>query len=266
MLRAAVLVPDTALLVPGAAGRAVVLDEIRAAALEEVRDMVATAPDRVVVVAPGAADRVVAGRVVASLAAAGVDDAALGWRATGGSAPERGADEPMASTATSVALLLLAAAGWSGPTTVVETAVSVETAASSAQALRDRGASLVDGSAPVVLVLAGSLSARHGPDAPLADDPRAATADDALLADLRAADPEARRRLADVPAELARDLAMTVWAPLQVLLGAVGTTPVEPRIAEVAAPWGVPYVVARWVPADGSPEGRLGGGAAAVTT
>ncbi len=118
----ATLVPDTALLVPGTAGAAEVLRETRAAAVDAARALLAAAPSRVVVVAPGACDRTRSGPFAPSLAAAGIDDAALGWvappRDTVATTPPARVDAPAAATA----LLLLAHAGWTGPVTLVEVA------------------------------------------------------------------------------------------------------------------------------------------------
>ncbi|MEV8028909.1 hypothetical protein [Cellulosimicrobium funkei] len=116
----AVVLPGTALLVPGAAGAASVLRPVRDAALAALADLVAGPPDEagasaVVVVAPGAARARGAAR--ASLAAAGVADR---WIDPAWAAATRPLDRPVAGTAASVALLALAGAGWTGPVDVVE--------------------------------------------------------------------------------------------------------------------------------------------------
>jgi hypothetical protein len=241
VLAIAVLVPETALLVPGAAGRAVVLPEVRAAALDVIGELVRSAPDRVVVVAPGPVDRDVDAPGRASLSAAGIDDDALGWSGSQG-VP----DGALPAIGASVALLLLAHAGWTGPVTVVEVAVPRAQDDGRGEALRTRGADLVGGPDRVALVVAGSLSARDGAHAPQAEDARAAGFDARVLADLALGDGPARGRLAQLTAGLAAELVVTAWAPVQVLLGAAGDTPVEAEVLEVSAPYGVPYVVARW--------------------
>ncbi|WP_171467780.1 hypothetical protein [Cellulosimicrobium sp. 72-3] len=116
----AVVLPGTALLVPGAAGAASVLGPVRDAALAALADLVAGPPGEagasaVVVVAPGAARARGAAR--ASLAAAGVADR---WIDPAWAAATRPLDRPVAGTAASVALLALAGAGWTGPVDVVE--------------------------------------------------------------------------------------------------------------------------------------------------
>ncbi|MET7135249.1 hypothetical protein MT994_14145 [Cellulosimicrobium sp. MI9406] len=116
----AVVLPGTALLVPGAAGAASVLGPVRDAALAALADLVAGPPDEagataVVVVAPGVEGT--RGPARASLAAAGVADR---WIDPAWAAATRPFDRPVAGTAASVALLALAGAGWTGPVDVVE--------------------------------------------------------------------------------------------------------------------------------------------------
>ncbi|MGX1574435.1 hypothetical protein [Cellulosimicrobium funkei] len=116
----AVVLPGTALLVPGAAGAASVLGPVRDAALAALADLVAdrlgvAAAPAVVVVAPGVEGT--RGPARASLAAAGVADR---WIDPAWAAATRPLDRPVAGTAASVALLALAGAGWTGPVDVVE--------------------------------------------------------------------------------------------------------------------------------------------------
>ncbi|MHA7617704.1 hypothetical protein ACX12M_04240 [Cellulosimicrobium cellulans] len=120
MTARAVVLPGTALLVPGAAGAASVLGPVRDAALAALADLVAGPPDEagataVVVVAPGVEGT--RGPARASLAAAGVADR---WIDPAWAAATRPFDRPVAGTAASVALLALAGAGWTGPVDVVE--------------------------------------------------------------------------------------------------------------------------------------------------
>src|SRR4051794_10443356 len=130
MLLAAAVLPETALLVPGAAGRAEVLGDVRDAALAAVsagppappapRALAAVSavlrarPERVVVVAPGPEPRELPGPVRAGLGAAGVPDAALGRPLPG--AP----GAAMAGVGASVGLILLDRVGASVPVSVVE--------------------------------------------------------------------------------------------------------------------------------------------------
>ena len=266
----ATLVPDTALLVPGAAGRAQVLADTRAAAVDAVRALLADEPAHVVVVAPGSGDRTRRGQLVPSLAAAGIDDAALGWVGAPPCALPTAAsrvDAPAAATA----LLLLAHAGWTGPVTLVEVARPVVGDGAAAATRRVVAAGVTAGTAPrsdravllaaigrevtvgpdrVALLVAGSLSARRGPHAPLAEDARSISLDDAVLADLADGGPDARVRLATLDAGLVAELAVTAWAPWVVALGAVDALPpgtrVRPTVHHLAAPFGVTYPVISW--------------------
>jgi hypothetical protein len=247
----ATLVPDTALLVPGASGTTDVLPDVRAAAVQSVRGLLEDRPARVVVAAPGPADRMRPGPFSPSLAAAGVDDAALGWVAP----PSHPDVTPSAVDvpASAAALLLLAHAGWTGPTTLVEVTAPGEAAwtraTGRAAELAALGHGVTGGPERVGLLVAGSLSARRGPEAPLAEDPRAAAVDGGMLADLRDGGSQARARLAVMAPDLAADLAVTLWAPWQVALGGVpGRGDVAADVSLVAAPFGVTYVVASWRP------------------
>lgn len=254
---AAVLVPETALLVPGAGGSADVLPELRAAALAAVADLVAAGPERVLVVAPRHPGRPSAGKAPAgggthgdevlhlsdpmhpTLAAAGVDDSLLGWTvaAPPGSVPVR-------DVAPSVGLHLLRRVGWEGPTDVVVVPAD-------ADAAWRVGAEQV--TARTGLLLLGSLSARRGPDGPLPDDERAPEVDAQVLADLVAlggpGHAQARERLARVTATTAAELAISAWAPWQVLCAAVGD---EPRWRATerwsGAPFGAGCAVVSWLP------------------
>ncbi|WP_298459663.1 hypothetical protein [uncultured Cellulomonas sp.] len=279
MLAIATLVPDTALLVPGAAGTADVLPDVRSAALDAARALVAAAPARVVVVAPGDADRMVPGPLTPSLAAAGIDDAGLGWgapgtrpgtAATAGTTPgsnDRPADRPtdrptdrstvvptvVHGVPASVALLLLDQVGWAGPVTLVEVAPpghdAVTRAPGRAAELAALGYGVTGGPERVGVLVAGSLSARRGPDAALAEDPRAVAVDGGMLADLADAGPDARRRLAVMAPDLAAELAVTAWAPWQVAMGGIGRgTEVAGEVHHVAAPHGVTLAVVTWSP------------------
>ncbi|GIG23195.1 hypothetical protein Cch01nite_39190 [Cellulomonas chitinilytica] len=244
MLVAAALVPDTALLVPGAAGTADPVADLRDAALEVVTAAVSGA-SRVVVVAPGREVREATGTVRGSLGAAGIPDGMLGWPVPersldrpDGSGHSGGAGEPGAlGVPAAVALHLLARAGWDGPLGVLEVADADDLAARGrALVARDR----------VALVVVGSGSGRHGPDAPLADDPRAPAFDDRVLAALADAGPAARAQLAATDAVLAAELAVTGAAPWKVLVGAVGDVDVRATVPAAGTPAGAHHAVVLW--------------------
>ncbi len=240
VLVAAALVPDTVLLLPGAAGGASDdpgLVRLRDAALAAVRAAVAPAGapgtdarPRVVVVAPGRADRSATGDVPLGAAAAGVPDRLLAWpvptlrlaAAPGGPPPVPGPLGVPASVGARLALRVGA-----------DVRHVVEVASRDAAALREAGARLcADG--PTALVVVGSGSARHGPDAPLADDPAARPVDAALAAALTGAGRDARDLLADLDGARAQALAVSGWGPWQVLVGALDASGGVPR-AEGAA-------------------------------
>lgn len=262
MLVAAALVPETALLIPGAAGAHLPLPEERAASLAATGDLVAADPDVVVVVSTGRSGREVlelTGSLRPTLAAAGVDDAVLGWRPAvtapvAGSGPVTQVAQvaqvaqvtEVTDVATSVGLLLLGEAGWTGSTR------ALQIASSDAGGLRERGRQLVAGPERIALLLVASLSARRGPDAPLADDPRAEAVDGAVLADLVDLDPVASARLAQVPPGLAAELAVSAWGPWQVLVGAAarrhGAAELRGELRLVSAPYGATYAVVLWRP------------------
>ncbi|MGY4646103.1 hypothetical protein [Cellulomonas sp. URHB0016] len=248
MLVAAALVPDTALLVPGAAGAADPAADLREAALRAVAKAVSAA-SRVVVVAPGSAVRELGGTVRASLGPAGVPDAMLGWPA-----PVRtlvgppGDDGPLGVPA-AVALHLLARTGWEGPLRVVEVAGD--------DGLVSFGRDLAAADR-VAMVVVGSGSGRHGPDAPLADDPRAPSLDERLLAALADAGPDARAVLAGLDSALAADLAVTGRAPWMVLVGAAADADVRSTVLAVGTPAGAHHAVVLWSVAESSHDSANG--------
>jgi hypothetical protein len=238
MLVVAALVPDTALLVPGVAGDADALVTLRAQALQAVADVVATKVGTVVVVAPGPVPRELEGTVRPSLGAAGVPDELLGWEVLPVTLPGEGRDVP--AVASAVGLHLVLQARRSTGLRVVEV-----TGRQSAEALAALGRELVD-EGPTGLVVVGSGSGRHGPDAPLADDDRAPEHDARLLADLADAGPGARARLAADDPDLAVELAVRGWAPWQVLLGAAGDRPVRSRVLAGSTELGAQHAVLVW--------------------
>lgn len=232
MRPAVVFLPDTALLVPGAAGR----DDPGAALREEavglLREAARALPPAgpVLVVAPGRSARTLRHPVATGLGAAGLpprpDDA------------RQPAHAPRADVPASVALTLLRAAGVTAPVDVTELARD----AAVPPDLRGTAAQVA------LLVVVGSPSARHGEEAPLAEDPRAAEADAALLAGLAAGPDALAAALTALGGQVARELAVSAW-PTWRVAAAAATGPVRvsgPR-AEVVA--GARHVVAAWHPA-----------------
>ncbi|MET0433005.1 MAG: hypothetical protein ABW025_02475, partial [Cellulomonas sp.] len=184
---------------------------------------------RVLVFAPARRPRFLPHPVAPGLGAAGLDLPDLAPPALDG--------VPRADVPASVALVLLRAAGVHVPVDVLE----VDRAAD--DVLAPPPAS----QAPRAVVVVGSLSARHGPDAPLADDPRAPAADDALLAALAEGPAALARALDDLGADGARDLAVSGRAPWRAalaLLPAGAVAEVSAVHPEVVA--GAQHAVAAW--------------------
>ncbi|WP_225754130.1 hypothetical protein [Actinotalea sp. Marseille-Q4924] len=255
MLVTAALVPETVLLLPGTAGAATVLDPERAAAREAVRRLLAAGPERVLLVTSpprSVQDVVLRHPLRSTTTAAGIPDER--WSPGGTAAP--GTAGPTTATVVgdpgaSVGLALLAEAGWDG----VTDALLVAGAPRDPEALRALGAAATADGATAVLLL-GALSARRGPDAPLPDDPRAPETDEQLERDLVALDVDAVARLTGQDGTLAADLAISAWAPWQVLVGAAGAAAGGPdgspllhgTLLHSAVPLGTTYLVVHWAP------------------
>jgi len=245
MFLAAALIPDTALLVPGAGGAADAGAGLRKAADEAVGEALEGA-ERVVIVAPGSGVYLQEPPLRGALGAAGVPDELLAWTHPGEP------DAPVPEASPSVALFLLARhlvrgrpANLDARVQVVDALVPSDEHARRAPWLRELGRCLVDDS-PTAFVVVGSPSGRHGPDAPLADDERAPAYDEALLADLAEASPAARLRLAALDPVLAGDLAVTGWGPWQVLLGAACDATVSARLVTSEVLAGACHAVLTW--------------------
>lgn len=246
---AVVFLPDTALLVPGAAGRADPAAGLRDAAVAALADLAddgtgAADRGRVLVIAPAHRDRFLPHPVAPGLGAAGLDLPDV--------APAAVDRAPRADVPASVALVLLRVAGVDAPVDVLE----VDRAAADVpdQPLPEPARPVVPDSprpvrpdAPRAVVVVGSLSARHGPEAPVADDPRAPAADDALLAALADGPAALARALDDLGADGARDLAVSgrsPWRAALALLPADATAESSTVHAEVVA--GAQHAVAAW--------------------
>lgn len=197
------------------------LDAERETSLAAVATVVDAGPDHVVVVTPGSARA--EGPLRATFTAAGVPDSA--WSGAGSGVPVD--DVPAA-----VALWLLDRAGWTGPVRVVGAAEG----ALAADELRSPG--------PVGAVLVGGGSARRGPQAPLAQDPRAVQADAALEAWLATLDPRGPAGLDDA---LAAELAISALGPVRAL--AACGEPLRCTAVTSTAPFDATYLVATWAPA-----------------
>jgi hypothetical protein len=225
-----VFLPDTALLVPGAGGAADPAAGLRAVALDALAAV--DAGERVHVVAPGRRTRVLPHPVGLGLGAAGLDVAHLGVVGENPVVPSA----HRADVAASTALVLLRAAGVPGPVDVVELTRTATGHVPPPRPAADVG----------LLVVVGSLSARHGPDAPLADDPRAAAADAALIAALGSGPAALADALDALGADGPHDLAVSAAGPWRAVLRLIpeGAVEVGALHAEVLA--GAQHAVAAW--------------------
>ncbi len=110
---------------------------------------------------------------------------------------------------------------------------------------RKLGAGLAATSQRTALLVLGDGSARRGPKAPGAFDPRAAAFDASVERAVRAADLDA---LLAVDPALARDLMATGRPAWQVLAGALAGTAPAAHVRYADDPFGVRYLVASLMP------------------
>jgi hypothetical protein len=228
VLVAAAVVPTPPLLVPEVAGGTAPVDaDLRAAALAATARLLATAPDRVVVV--GAAPRT-------QVATGGWD-----FRPYGVAHPPTAPAQPLPLALAIGAWLLDQLGGPPCPVVLQGVAPAVPR-----QRAAELGAALVaDGR--VGLLVCGDGSARRDPKAPGAFDERAEGFDAALVEALHPADPAGLLALDPL---LAEALMVSGLAALQVLAGAAAGGTWTAQVDYAAAPYGVGYAVAGWVQRD----------------
>ena len=278
MIIAAALCPWPPLLVRELTGADPVLPELRDACAAAVAALLSGSPGRVVVVAPGTAttswpaDGRLNVAAFGGLAAASQDPASpisgLGSPEAGDPSsglcgpdpggPQSGIGRPPAGAgvresrpalppAAGMGAYLLDLAAYRGPR-VIWTVGEDETPAD----CRKLGAELAAGGQRTALLVLGDGSARRGPKAPGAFDPRAAAFDAGVERAVREADLDA---LLAVDPALARGLMATGRPAWQVLAGALagtelaGTGPAV-RVRYAGDPFGVMYLVASFGPAD----------------
>ncbi len=211
MIVAAAVCPHPPVLVPEVAGGAAAeLDDVRGAALASVADLVATRPDRVVVVGSGAL-------------AGPADESAGGTLRGHGVDVRAGGPDLVLPLSLTIGAWLLDQVGWDGPRTYTTTAVPVD----------DRTALLVlaDGSARRSLAAPGYL------------DDRAEAFDRTIATALANGGAEA---LAALDAELGDELLAAGVRPLTVLGDMTKGADVVARLRWDEAPFGVAYWVADW--------------------
>jgi hypothetical protein len=209
---AAAVCPHPPVLVPElASGAASELDDVRSAALESVTGLVATRPDRIVVIGTGELP-------------VPVDESAGGTLAGHGVDVRAGGDDMVLPLSHTIGAWLLDQAGWDGPRTYTTTAVPTD----------DRVA---------LLVMAGG-SARRSLAAPGYLDERAEAHDAAIGAALASGDTDA---LASLDVHLADELLAPGPHALVVLGEMTKGADVTATLRWDGAPFGVGYWVADWV-------------------
>jgi hypothetical protein len=240
VLVAAAVCPHPPLLVPGvASGATPETDDLRAAAAAALAELVAAEPDLIVVV--GAAPQ--AGpcdpQARGSLAPYGID-LRVG-RGTGDAAL------PLSLT---LGLWLLERQAPEVPRLLF--GVHPDTEPDRCAAL---GAALADRATRAAMLVMGDGSARRSLQGPGYLDDRAEGFDSQVAAALAAADPQG---LLDLDADLAGQLLVAGRAAWQVLAGAArarqatGVAALSGDVGYAAAPYGVCYLVATWLPASTS--------------
>jgi hypothetical protein len=232
VLTGAAFVPVPPLLVPEVAGGSAARDEdLRVACREAVSTLLATGPDRLFVL--GAAPRT------------HVHTGSWDFRPWGVAHP---AVPPVEGLPLALAIgswLLDTTPGGADVPRVLQGLKAVPRAR-----LVDLGGALVaDGR--VGLLVCGDGTARRDEKAPGHLDPRAAPYDEAILAALAGADPDALLALDPLLAEALLVSGLPGW---QLLAGAAGGAAWTAKVHYAAAPYGVGYVAGSWVPRTG-PEG-----------
>jgi hypothetical protein len=240
-LVAAAVCPHPPLLVPQVGSGGSIVDEVRAAAIEAVRGLVAAGPQLVGVVGAGPQTSSFTPADSGSFRPFGVEmDVPLGPRACGGRA-----SLPLSLT---VGAWLLGQAGWQGE----RQAAAVSDAATAGEAAQV-GVQVGRLAEQVAVLCMGDGSARRTEQAPGWLDERAAPFDGAVARALSTADTAA---LLELDIALARDLLVAGRAAWQALAGAAADA--DPaggwraRISYDGAPFGVGYFVATWFLADGA--------------
>ncbi len=231
MFVAGAVCPHPPLLVPAvAAGAAAELSGLRDACQEAVRRLLATEPDRIVVVGDDAAATEYAAGSVGTMAPYGVE---VECRLGAGTSTQR---LPLSLT---IGAWLLQEAGCTVP--VKGFGVSND---ESAAGVAEVGARLVAGTQRVAILAMGDGTARRTPAAPGYVDERAIGFDAAVAAALKTADVDA---LLALDPQLSRDLLAAGRASWQVLAGAAGPGCAAELLYD-DAPYGVGYFVATWAP------------------
>lgn len=229
MLVAATVLPHPPALVPEVAVRSPQwLTELRGICLSSVRDAVDEGCDRVVVVGPGARDRVADERAAGAMTAYGVP-VRFGGAAAG--APH-GPALPLALT---LGAYLLDAVGWSGERRYVEL-----DPAGKVEDRRRAGGRLAHEPGRTVLLAMGDGSAKRTATAPGYLDERAEGFDATVAGALAT---PAADTLLELDPRLADELWVAGLPAWQVLAGAIQSQPLDAIVRYDEAPSGVGYFV-----------------------
>ena len=221
-------IPGAPLLIPDLAGDDTSRDEeLRGQVQAVVADVIEAVDSH-----PGARLVVVGLADEASTYAGTWDFAPLGL-------PIRGPGAGRLPTALGIAAWFLDDAGFAGPRDYVGISDRTPTAACAAL-----GRSLAADS-DIALLVVGDGSARRDEKAPGWLDSRASGFDEAAGRAFADGDPQAVLAL---DAELARELMAAGRAPWQVAAGATIAAPWQSSLLIESAPYGVGYIVARWLP------------------
>jgi hypothetical protein len=232
MIIAATLCPWPPLLVRELTGADPVVPELRDACAAAVAGLLGGAPEAVAVVGPGPVTSSWPGDGQLNVAAFG------GLPAT---SPAAVSDICGLPPGAGLGAYLLDQAGYQGPR-VIWTVSEDETPAG----CRKLGADLAATGRRTALLVLGDGSARRGPKAPGAFDPRATAFDATVERAIRTADLDA---LLAVDPVLARDLMATGRPAWQVLAGALAGTDPAVDVRYAGDPFGVLYLVASFAPA-----------------
>jgi len=249
MIIAATLCPWPPLLVRELTGADPVVPELRDACAAAVAALLSGSPERVAVVAPGSSTTTWPADGRLNVAAFGGSPASsvsdicrpeTGDRVSDICSPAAGTgvtyERPALPPAAGMGAYLLDQASYRGPR-VIWTVSEDEPPAGCAKL----GAELAEADARTALLVLGDGSARRGPKAPGAFDPRAEAFDAELVRAVRAADLDA---LLAVDPALARELMATGRPAWQVLAGALAGAGWAADVRYADDPFGVFYLVA----------------------
>lgn len=261
MITAAALCPWPPLLVRELTGADPVLPELRDACGAAVAALLSGRPERVAMVAPGSstttwpADGRLNVAAFGGIPASPVSDICrpeTGDRVSDICSPAAGTgvkyERPALPPAAGIGAYLLDQASYRGPR-VIWTVSQDEAPAGCAKL----GAELAAAGPRTALLVLGDGSARRGPKAPGAFDPRAGAFDAEVERAVRAADLEA---LLAVDPALARELMATGRPAWQVLAGALAGTAPTAEVRYADDPFGVMYLVASLTPSLSRDGGR----------